>query len=213
MGKATERKKMKTSLFIFSTVSAKECLSKVNGRNEYFGDQLSVTKSGRKCRNWYEIDPPLYELGSTVEQIAKHENFCRNPELVSKTMTETESNPWCFVHFETVEEMFEAIEKSRATNDDSLLFEDCDVSSLDPCNDQPINTDCDEEEKKYRGTENKTARGHACKCWNDVSLSNRPSDDDPTDEDILAVGKTWDYCNVIESCPDNEMESSGADPV
>ena len=32
------------------------------------------------------------------------------------------------------------------------------------------------------------------------------------DEDILAVGKTWDYCNVIESCPDNEMESSGADP-
>ena len=32
------------------------------------------------------------------------------------------------------------------------------------------------------------------------------------DEDILAVGKTWDYCNVIESCPDNEAESSGADP-
>ena len=32
------------------------------------------------------------------------------------------------------------------------------------------------------------------------------------DEDILAVGKTWDYCNVIESCPDNEKESSDADP-
>ena len=32
------------------------------------------------------------------------------------------------------------------------------------------------------------------------------------DEDILAVGKTWDYCNVVESCPDNEMESSGAEP-
>ena len=36
-------------------------------------------------------------------------------------MTETESNPWCFVHFDTVEEMFEAIEKSRATNDEYVL--------------------------------------------------------------------------------------------
>ena len=59
-------------------MSAKECLKKgTDGRNEYFGDQLAVTKSGRKCKNWSEIDPPMYELGSTVEQIAKHKNFCR----------------------------------------------------------------------------------------------------------------------------------------
>ena len=32
------------------------------------------------------------------------------------------------------------------------------------------------------------------------------------DEDILAVGKTWDYCNVIESCPDNETDASDANP-
>ena len=32
------------------------------------------------------------------------------------------------------------------------------------------------------------------------------------DEDILAVGKTWDYCNVIESCPDNEKDASNANP-
>ena len=57
--------------------ASEECLRKVNGRNEYFGEKLSVTKSGRKCRNWSEIDPPMYELGSTVEQIAKHKNFCR----------------------------------------------------------------------------------------------------------------------------------------
>ena len=63
------------------------------------------------------------------------------------------------------------------------MFEDCDVSSLEPCEDKPVNTDCPEEEKKYRGTENKTTRGHACKCWNDVTLSNRPSDDDPTEQD------------------------------
>ena len=30
------------------------------------------------------------------------------------------------------------------------------------------------------------------------------------DEDILAVGKTWDYCNVIESCP--EADTSDANP-
>ena len=30
------------------------------------------------------------------------------------------------------------------------------------------------------------------------------------DEDILAVGKTWDYCNVIESCP--EADASDANP-
>ena len=63
----------------------------------------------------------------------------------------------------------------------TFLFEDCDVSSLEPC--ESINTDCPEEERKYRGTENKTVRGHACKCWNDVTLSNRPSDDDPTEQD------------------------------
>ena len=46
----------------------------------------------------------------------------RNPELVSKSMTEIESNPWCFVHFDTVEEMFEAIEKSRSTNNEYVYF-------------------------------------------------------------------------------------------
>lgn len=42
----------------------------------------------------------------------------RNPELVSKSMTEVESNPWCFVHFDSVEEMFEAIENSTSTNNE-----------------------------------------------------------------------------------------------
>ena len=38
-------------------------------------------------------------------------------------MTEVESNPWCFVHFDTVEEMFEAIENSRATKDEYVKVE------------------------------------------------------------------------------------------
>ena len=37
-------------------------------------------------------------------------------------MTEIESNPWCFVHFDTIEEMFEAIEKSRSTNDEYVYL-------------------------------------------------------------------------------------------
>ena len=56
---------------------AKECVTK---DGEYFGTdiRLSVTKSGKKCRNWADVRPPL----KSVDQFDQDHNYCRYVNLI-----------------------------------------------------------------------------------------------------------------------------------
>merc|ERR1712130_962166 len=61
--------------------SGKECVTK---DGEYFGKELSETKSGYKCRTWADIRPPL----KSVDQFEEDHNYCRNPEVNGKKSRE-----------------------------------------------------------------------------------------------------------------------------
>jgi len=188
--------------------------------------QVSTTKNGKPCKRWDTISPPLVELNDNFnrEEIPALENFCRNPILTQVgAKNGNNKKTWCFVQHQSMQELFAAIEKAQKGNT-SDLYDECDLSDVPECGsvDDPERRECS---KNYRGSVNETYQGYKCKCWNDVTLSNRPSDTNSTltdnhnfcrnvawltdkpaskpwcylhsEEDIRELGKNWDYCDVV----------------
>merc|ERR1712141_646566 len=61
----------------------------------------------------------------------------------------------------------------------SDLYDECDLTNVPECGsvNDPERQKCS---KNYLGSINETYQGYKCKCWNDVTLSNRPSDTNST---------------------------------
>ena len=88
-------------------------------------------------------------------------SLLRNPDYNNKKA----STPWCFIHFETNQDLLDAMKNKEH------LYEDCETTDKICSEDELV---CP---KTYQGKTDITRSGYACKKWTDVVLSIRPSDE------------------------------------
>mgnify|MGYP000649750965 CR=1 FL=1 len=91
-----------------------------------------------------------------------------------------DKTPWCFIDYGTTEALIEAMRNKEP------LYEHCNMTDIPACTDSALDI-CP---GSYAGPLSTTINNYHCKCWSDVSLSIRPSDqkDEPLPSD------THNYC-------------------
>ncbi len=82
-----------TTRMPYSRITAPECYSSSTG--EDYRGRLAVTVNGNICQMWSRQRQHLSESGIDPHNPSLEENYCRNPDPVSR------SRPWCLVLDET----------------------------------------------------------------------------------------------------------------
>ena len=91
-----------------------------------------------------------------------------------------DATPWCFIDFETDEALIEAMRNKEP------LFDYCNMTGVGVCTDTDLHI-CP---GSYQGTVNTTINNYDCKCWSDVSLSIRPTENAKAE----VLSDTHNYC-------------------
>ncbi|CBY22423.1 unnamed protein product [Oikopleura dioica] len=158
---------------------------------DYFGEK-NETQTGAACRNWTEIQPPLRK----IDYFQQKHNHCRNPEINGKR---DERGPWCFREVDYAKEIDGIIDniksKRKLTKFWDYCFSEEEIKNMKTCKNSKI---CP---GTFSGNGyNESVSGYKCKCWSDVGLSIRPSDENTKTLLKEKYGIEWSFNDNHNNC-------------